>query len=118
MASSAPRAYIIPPLSAENYATWSIKIEMLLIRFELWQVVDGSKADLGLSNPATHSAWKLKDSKARSDINFHCGEKQIISLKSLGSAKEVWDRLKQIYERSNKGSQVHLHKKLSHANDT
>jgi len=42
--SSAPRAYYIPPLSVSNYAIWSIKIEMLLIHFELWSVVDGSEA--------------------------------------------------------------------------
>lgn len=112
--SYAYRAYIIPPLHAENYATWSVKIEILLIRSELWQVVDGIEAYPKLSNPITHLACKLKDSKARSHIIFHYGEKQILSLKALGSAKEVWDRLKLINERSNRGSQVYLHKQLCH----
>ena len=39
--NTAPRAYYVPPLSAADYATWGIKIEMLLIRSELWLVIDG-----------------------------------------------------------------------------
>lgn len=35
------RPYYIQLLSAAYYATWSIKIEMLLIRSKFWNVVDG-----------------------------------------------------------------------------
>jgi len=41
--TTASRTYSIPPLTAFNYSTWSIKIEMLLIRSELWSVVDGTE---------------------------------------------------------------------------
>jgi len=73
-ASSIPRAYNIPPLTASNYALWSIKIEMLLIRSELWSIVDGTKAHLASSDAADITTWQLKDSKARADILLHCGE--------------------------------------------
>lgn len=115
MASSiAPRAYSIPSLNASNYASWSIKIEMLLIRSELWSVVDGSEPSPPSSNVADLTVWQLKDSKARSDILLHCGEKQLISLRPLKTSKDVWERIKQLYERSNKASQVYLHKQLCH----
>lgn len=115
MASSiTPQAYSIPSLNASNYASWSIKIEMLLIRSELWSVVDGSEPSPPSSNVADLTVWQLKDSKARSDILLHCGEKQLISLRPLKTSKDVWERIKQLYERSNKASQVYLHKQLCH----
>lgn len=114
----APRAYVIPPLTSTNYASWSIMIEMLLIRSELWSVVDGSEASPVESDVADLTAWKLKDSKARSDILLHCGEKQIITLRPLKTSKEIWDRLKQLYEKSNKASQVDVHKRLCHMSMT
>jgi len=52
-------------LSAKNYTTWSIKLEMLLIRSKLWSVVDGTKFVPPSSDPPGLIAWKLKDSKAR-----------------------------------------------------
>lgn len=40
---STSKAYVIPILTASNYATWQIKIQMLLTRSELWDVVDGTE---------------------------------------------------------------------------
>lgn len=110
MASRAYNMINISPLTASNYASWSIKIEMLLIRSELWGMVNGTEAAPAASDQAGLTAWKLKDSKARADILLHCGEKQLISLQPLATSKEVWDRIKQLYQRSNKASQVSLHK--------
>lgn len=112
--SSASRAYYIQQLTATNYATWSIKLQMLLVRSELWTVVDGSEVAPTASDANGISAWKLKDSKARSDILLHCGKKQLIDLNALDTSKAVWNRIKQLYERSNTASQVHLHKQLCH----
>jgi hypothetical protein len=48
--TSANQAYVIPILSADNYATWSMKLELLLIRSEIWDVVDGSNVALAASD--------------------------------------------------------------------
>ena len=114
--TTAPRAYYIPPLTTSNYATWSIKIKMLLIQSKLWSVVDGTEVAHTASDVAGLTAWKLKDSKAHSNILFHCGEKILITLQPLKTSKLVWDRIKQIYEKSNKATQVNLHKRLCHMN--
>lgn len=113
-----PRTYSIAPLSATNYLSWSIKLEMLLIRSELWSVVDGSEGAPTDTNIDALAAWKSRDSKARSEILLHCGEKQLLMLKPLSTSKVVWDKLKQLYERSNKASQVNLHKQLCHLSMT
>lgn len=105
-----PRTYTVAPLFATNYSTWSIKIEMLLIRSQIRSVVDGTEIAPAVSEVAGLAAWKLKDVKARSDILLHCGDKQLLSLKSLSTSKQVWNKLKQLYERSNKALQVNFHK--------
>lgn len=87
---------------------------MLLVRSELWTVVDGTEVPPPESDVNGLSGWKLEDSKARSDILLHCGEKQLISLRPLETSKDVWARIKQLYEKSNKANQVNLHKKLCH----
>jgi len=42
--SSSHRAYFISPLIADNYVSWSIKLELLLTSSEIWGVVNGSDA--------------------------------------------------------------------------
>jgi hypothetical protein len=59
-----------------NYFTWNIKVEMLLVHFDLWSVVDRSEVDLGPNDPAIQLTWKFKDSKACVSILLHSGEKQ------------------------------------------
>ena len=41
---------------------------MLLTRSEIWSIVDGSKVTPAETDVNALAAWKLKDSKARSDI--------------------------------------------------
>jgi len=110
--TTANRAYTIPILNAENYASWNMKLELLLIRSEIWGVVDGSDEAPPASDVAGLTAWKLRDAKARSELLLHCSEKQLLSLYSLKTSKQVWDRLKQLYGQSNKASKVNLHKQL------
>jgi hypothetical protein len=74
--------------------------------------VDGSDEAPNASDVEVLVAWNLRDSKARSDLLLHCSKKQLISLRSLPTSKQVWERLKQLYEKSNKASQVNLHKQL------
>jgi len=92
--SSLHRAYFISPLITDNYASWSIKLELLLTCSEKWGVVNGSDATPAESNRIGLVAWKLHDSKACLEILLHCSEKQLISLRSLPTSKQVWDCLK------------------------
>lgn len=87
--SYALRAYNIPSLSAPNYATWSIKIEMLLICSKVWSPIDGTETALRTADVAKLMALYLKDAKAHSNILLHCEEKQLISLRPLRTSKEV-----------------------------
>ena len=85
--TSANRAYVIPILSADNYATWSMKLELLLIRSEIWGIVDGSDVAPAASDIVGLAAWRLRNVKARSELLLHCNEKQLLSLRSLTTFK-------------------------------
>jgi hypothetical protein len=87
---------------------------MLLIKAKIFDVVDGSSIDHGSINHADHTLWKFEDAKARINILFHCSEKKLLALNKLQTSKEIGDRLKLVYEKSNKASQVNFHKRLYH----
>ena len=77
--------------------TWQIKLEMLVTHAELWNLVDGTHV-------APADAPDIEGTEAGK-----------LSLQPLKTSKEVWDGLKQLYEKSNKAShEVHLHKKVWH----
>ena len=110
LASTSQRAYQIDRLTSTNYEQWSIQPEVVLLKNEQWGLTSGTEvkpADITLQ-----SAWDSKDSKARCEILLHCSPAQLQWVRSLKTSKEVWDLLKATYAKTNKGSQVSLHKKL------
>ena len=86
----ASQAYLIPPIIATNYSTWSIKIEILLIQSKLWNVVNGMEVTPLEFDVSSLATWRHKDSKAHSNIFLHCEEKQLITLRPLQTSKAVW----------------------------
>lgn len=109
--TSLPQAYNILPLTLNNYAICWIKVTMLLIPCDFWNVVDKSELDLSHTDLTIQLVWKSMDSKVHVKILLHCGGKTLISLRSFFTSKVVQDRLKQIYQCSNKIFQMNLHKK-------
>jgi hypothetical protein len=79
---------MIPTSTPNNYVTWSIKIEMVLIRAEIFDVVDGLFVVSSSIDPTNHTLWKSKDAKARVDILFHCCEKKLLTLSKLKIQKQ------------------------------
>jgi hypothetical protein len=90
--------YQIDKFNSINYSTWSIKLQMLLIRSEIWGIVDGSDPDPRATNNALQVAWKLKDFKAQANIIFHCRDWQIHMISQLKLFKAMWDKFKAQYE--------------------
>ena len=112
--ASISRTYKLDKLSNTNYRIWSIKMQMLLIRAETWDVVNGTNVDPGADPTvaAQHAAWLLSDSKARSDIILNCGDLQIQLIHLLPSAKAMWDTLKASYDHVDVATQIHTQKRL------
>lgn len=79
-------------------------MEMLLIREEMWCVIDSARPV-----PVT-DAWEKLDLKARATIGLCVDDSQTSLIRNCASAKEAWDALKKYHD---KGSEVYLLKKLT-----
>eukprot|EP00249_Psilotum_nudum_P031484 c4560_g2_i1 orf=170-1129(+) len=109
--NSNPKKLSIKKITSTNYRTWSVKIEMLLARSELWGYVDGTIPSPGIAH-ADYTTWKLANTKAKSDIILHLGARQIELIQNLATSHEVWNKLKTTYKHADVASQVSIHRKL------
>lgn len=95
----------LPKLSNHNYQSWKFKMEMLLVREDLWDVISKAKPQ-----PVTDD-WTKADLKARATIGLCIDDSQTSLVRSCTSAKDAWQALKDYHD---KGSEVYLLKKLTH----
>ena len=96
----------IDKLNNDNYNVWKFKLEMLLIREDLYNLVTDEPPEI------ITDQWRSRDRKARAIINLLIQDDQIIHVKNLTTAKETWNTLKNIHERANLSSKLFLLRKL------
>lgn len=58
----------ITKLNDENYQVWSYKLELLLIKEDLWTVISDGEAPVG--DEGQLKKWKRSDDKARAHIGL------------------------------------------------
>jgi hypothetical protein len=54
----------IEPLGKENYDTWKLQMEAVLVKNEMWGYVNGS---IEKPNNEENTIWEENDKKARAD---------------------------------------------------
>ncbi|XP_055522919.1 uncharacterized protein LOC129717100 [Wyeomyia smithii] len=96
--------FSLPKLNNQNYQSWKFKIEMLLIRDELWHVISQPKPE-----PVT-AAWTKADLKARATIGLCIEDNQTSLIRNCTNAQDAWKALKDYHD---KVSDVYLLKKLT-----
>ena len=62
MASGGSVHFSIQKLNSDNYSVWSYKVELLLTKEKLWDVIKYEKPE-----PVT-TAWSQKDDEARATV--------------------------------------------------
>jgi hypothetical protein len=96
----------IPKLKGiENWAVWKFQTRVILQSSDAWSIVDGSSAipvqgqtiDETTFN-RTLAAWKKNDSIAQRIIATTVEEKPLLHILNCKSAKDMWDKLIQVYE--------------------
>lgn len=97
-----------PKLNNHNFQTWKFKMEMMLVRDELWYVIGEERpvADAG----AALAQWIKDDRKARATICLCLDDGQLSLVRGADTAKGVWTALKKYHD---KASDVYLLKKLT-----
>lgn len=101
----------IQKLNSYNYAVWSYKVELLLCREKTWSVI----RDELPSEDKRDVTWKDKNDQARSTIGLLVEDAQLVHIRNLNTAKEVWNALKDFHQKSSMTSIVLLLKSVCRA---
>jgi transposase InsO family protein len=96
----------IAKLNSTNYQTWKFKLELLLIKEDVWQVVSEDAPD------TITQAWRTKDCKARATIGLLLEDSQLHLVRKETTARGMWQALKLYHEKSTLSNKVSLLRKL------
>lgn len=103
--SSLKESHYVDKLTDENYSVWKFKIEQLLIKEGLYDVVFETKRE-------DDENWDKNDRNARALICLNISDSQIVHVRHSKSAKETYDQLKSVHERVNLTNKLFLLRKL------
>ena len=89
-------------LSKDNYDTWRIQVEALLIKNDTWGYVcdEKKKPEIIAGNAASkaaHDAWTNQDRKAKSDLILSINPSELKQIRGCVTSKEVWEKLENVY---------------------
>ncbi|XP_026673182.1 uncharacterized protein LOC113464877, partial [Ceratina calcarata] len=104
-------------LNKDNYDTWMIQMEAILIKNDAWAYVNGEKVkpEVNDNDAASREAarkWEIEDRKAKSDIILSIKPSELKQVKACTTSREVWQKLKSIYQSSGPARKATLLKKL------
>lgn len=94
--------YTISKLNGENYFLWRFKLKLLLIEKGVWHTISEAKPE-----PVT-AAWNKNDQKAQTTIGLNVDDLQIHHIRDCTSAKEIWETLKEVYEKDSPSNRLYL----------
>lgn len=96
----------IVKLNNENYDTWQYKVQLLLMKENLWQIVnDEPPADIT-------PVWRLSDNKAKATIGLLVEDNQLSHIRSAATAKIAWENLKEYHQKPSLTNKVFLLKRI------
>lgn len=93
-------------LSDFNWSSWKFRMELLLLKEELWDTVKNVKPE------NANAAWLAKDAKARATIGLTLENNQLCHVLNVATAHEMWEALKGYHERSSLTNIIHVLRKL------
>jgi hypothetical protein len=87
----------IDPLGKENFDTWKIQIEALLIKNDSWKYVNGT-IPKPKEPPEAVTTWESNDAKARSDLILTICPSELKQIKNCPTSKDIWNKLHSVYQ--------------------
>ena len=110
----------IETLNRDNYDTWRIQIEALLIKNDLWDYVCGNNvkheivgegAALAQAQDA-RNAWISQDRKARSDLILSISPSEFKQVRGCETSRDIWLKLEATYASKGPARKATLLKQL------
>ena len=96
--SSMVRKYVVEKLTTHNYRMWKTRMELIMERNNLKDIIDGSMK-MPEQEPG-RSMWKSKDLDARMEIIMHLSDEQVDYVRNLQTTNEMWEYLRKIHQPS------------------
>lgn len=109
MASS---AYRIESLTKNNYDTWCLQVQAVLVKNELWDYVSGEKCLTTTSTAEETEKFKKNDLLARAELLLLISPSELKQIKGCTTSKELWNKLKSIYQSQGPARKATLMKQL------
>lgn len=98
--------------SGDNFPTWQTKIRLLLMRDGVWNIVKGTdEKPEGAATALDVKAWNDRNDKALAHIGLGLADNLIHHLDLDKTAKEVWDKLENLFGNKINNSKVFLKQK-------
>ncbi|PSS37202.1 hypothetical protein PHLCEN_2v953 [Hermanssonia centrifuga] len=97
----------IPKLNDTNYVEWSMLIEALLVKKNLFDVVSGEESrPSGSDNTKAVKAWKRRLQEAKSELLLNIELDQLSHTTRTADAHDIWESLRQVHEAHGLGTQM------------
>ena len=90
-------------LNCGNYRVWAFRMKMILIREDLWDVIEP-----GSSKPED----AVRSLKALAHIVLLIDNDQLVHVSEAKDGKEAWDLLKNFHHNDSAGHKMRLYKQL------
>lgn len=108
----------IETLNTENYYTWKMQMEAVLLKNDAWGYVNGNCLQPVLTpgdaaSIAAVNTWKKNDGKAKSDIILSIRPSELKLIKRCNTSKEVWNKLENIFQSKGPARKATLLKQLT-----
>jgi hypothetical protein len=95
----------VPKLTEGNWTTWSMRMEGVLFNLGLMDVVNGTLKE-------DSADWAHKNQAARYAIMMTVDDKELLFLRGLNKAKEVWQKLLGVHRTRGIEQRIYLSDKL------
>jgi hypothetical protein len=120
----------IEKFNDKKFELWKLKMEEILVDNEQWIVVDPGTQPTGMQPTSTHSTgtqptstpptgmskeyWEKLDRGERSTIRICLADSVLLNVLRESIAKELWDKLGNLYQSKSLVNKLFLRKKLYH----
>lgn len=88
--------YLIDPLRKDNFDTWSVQAQAVLIKNSLWEYVEGTAEKP--NEAVALKAFEAKDLLAKSELLLLISPSELKQVKNCKTAAEIWKKLSDIYQ--------------------
>lgn len=107
---SSTASFRIEPLSKENYDTWSIQAQAILIKNGLWEYANGTFVEPEGNDEKVK--YHKNDLLAKSELLLIISPSELKQVKGCKTSNELWQKLKGIYQSTGPARKATLLKQL------